>query len=289
MRYQHENIRVPDGFLAWIYLHSENQVTVVEEHWHRSLELTLMLEGDCPYRVDGNDVLVRENELVLINSGALHSCAIDLSKPYEALTIIFPFELLKEANPNIEQYSFVLDTSSPDYGKLLSLFNETYPLFRERASNPFYQLKLNSVFYDILYILMHSFMVEKKPFLSVKSKKYWDRCQKIIQHVDNHYHEPLTLESVSREFGISKEHLARTFKEYMGATFKRHLTHVRLFNAYQLLVYTDLSLLEIAMKAGFTDSRSLIHSFKEIYGITPQKYRKTLVDHHLLRHRRYFL
>ncbi|AKG35286.1 AraC family transcriptional regulator [Paenibacillus durus] len=289
MNYSHESIMVPEGFLAWIYLHSENQVTLVEDHWHRSLELTLMLEGESLYNINGNEILVRENELVLINSGEIHSCQIDWSKPYEALTIIFPFDLLKQSNPSVEKFFFTLDNDSPNYTQLVSIFRETYHLFKKRASNPHYQLKLNSAFYDILYLLMTSFITEKKLSLSVKSQKYWNRCQMIIEYVDEHYKEQLTLTSLSREFGISKEHLARTFKEYMGTTFKKHLTRIRLFYAYQLLIYTDYSLLEIAMKEGFTDSRSFINSFKEIYGITPQKYRKTLVNHHIIRHKKYDL
>ncbi|MFC5468148.1 helix-turn-helix domain-containing protein [Cohnella suwonensis] len=287
MNYDHENIRVPEGFLAWMYLHSENGISMVKEHWHRSLELTLMLEGESIYHIDGNKVVVQEKELILINSGELHSCQVLESQAYEAMTIIFPFDLLKQANPNIEKYAFSLDVASPDYAKLVTLFMETYPLFKKRASEPFYQLKLNGVFYEILYILMHGFMTEKKPSLTFKSQKYWNRCQMIIQYIDDHYNETLTLDLLSREYGISKEHLARTFKEYMGSTFKKHLTRVRLFYAYQLMVYTDISLLEIAMKAGFNDSRSLIKCFKDVYGITPQKYRKTSVDHHILRHKRY--
>ncbi|WP_019910532.1 AraC family transcriptional regulator [Paenibacillus sp. HW567] len=289
MNYVHENIMVPDGFLAWIYLHSENKITSVEAHWHRSLELTLMLQGESIYHIDGNKTIFTEDEMILINSGVLHSCQVNEEMPYDALTIIFPFELLKAANPDIEKYAYSINTSSPEYAKLVALFKEIHPLFKKRSSQPYYQLKLNSVFYEILYILMFSFMIEKKPSLTVKSQKYWDRCQTIIQYIDDHYNEQLTLDSVSREYGISKEHLSRTFKEYMGTTFKKHLTRVRLFYVYQLLVYTDFSLLEIAMQAGFTDSRSLINCFKELYGITPQKYRKTLADHHLLRHKKYLL
>lgn len=284
----HENIRVPEGFLAWIYSHSENGIYSVKEHWHRSLELTLTLEGESTYHVDGRKTIARADELILINSGELHSCQVCESKAYEALTVIFPFDLLKQANSEIEKYSFNLDVASPNYEKLVSLFKETYPLFKKRASHPFYRLKLNSVFYEILYILMDSFMVEKKPSPTFKSQKYWNRCQMIIQYIDDHYKDPLTLDDLSREYGISREHLARTFKDYMGTTFKKHLTSVRLFYAYQLLVYTDISLLEIAMKAGFHDSRSLIKCFKEVYGITPQKYRKNLSDPHHLRHKRYF-
>ena len=45
MDYFHEIIKVPSEFLAWIYLISENHVTSVAKHWHRSLEITYILEN----------------------------------------------------------------------------------------------------------------------------------------------------------------------------------------------------------------------------------------------------
>ncbi|MBT2290160.1 helix-turn-helix transcriptional regulator [Paenibacillus albidus] len=285
---KHESIKVSDESLAWIYLHSENNITSVENHWHRSLEMTLVLKGDCLFNINGNPIIVRENELLLINGGDVHSCEMNYSMPSDALSIILPYSFMKQAYPQIETASFCLQDSSPHYHELAALFREALLVLESRNNNPHYQLKLNSLFYEIMYLLLAHFLTEKHSPLNVKSKKYWDRCYQIIDYVDEHYREPLTLASVANEHNISKEHLARTFKEYMGTTFKKYLTRVRLYYAYQQLIYSDFSLLHISMKEGFTDSRSFINSFKEVYGTTPQKYRKDQRAYLRLKHRRMF-
>lgn len=63
--------------------------------------------------------------------------------------------------------------------------------------------------------------------------------------------EPLSLEMLADVFSLSKEHLSRTFKTYMDTTFKKYLTSIRVHHAYQDLMDTDLSILQIALTTVF--------------------------------------
>ena len=78
---------------------------------------------------------------------------------------------------------------------------------------------------------------------------------------------------VAGYYGLSREYLARSFKKYMGNTFKEYLDSVRISNAYKELMNTDLSVLEVALDNGFNDSRTFIKAFKDVYHETPHKYR----------------
>lgn len=50
--------------------------------------------------------------------------------------------------------------------------------------------------------------------------------------------------------------------------------HYRLKQAYDPIVYTERSILDIALDCGFADARGLINAFKRVYGDTPYQYRK---------------
>ena len=50
--------------------------------------------------------------------------------------------------------------------------------------------------------------------------------------------------------------------------------HIRVSKAFRDLLETDYSVLEIAMRNGFSDTRSLINVFRDTYGMTPSQYRK---------------
>ena len=111
---------------------------------------------------------------------------------------------------------------------------------------------------------------------AIKTQKYMERCQDIIAYIDTHYRETISLDTLSRDYGISKEHLSRTFKECMGTTFKKYLTSIRMHHAYQDLTESDYSILQIALDNGFSDSRSFTRAFQHYYGQPPLKYRKSL-------------
>ena len=276
MEYPHETIKVPEKFLAWVYLHSENHIMQVDKHWHRSLELTYVLKGDWLFDVGGRRSVAKVGDLVLINGGEVHGCCMKGSSPAEAITIIFPVAFLKQIYPAYEDICFVLEQEKAGYTQLGRIFEGIYPVFKDRKTNPHYQLKLNSSFYEILYILLTEFRREKEVPTAIKTQKYMERCQNIIAYIDTHYREPISLDTLSRDYGISKEHLSRTFKECLGTTFKKYLTSIRMHHAYQDLTDSDFSILQIALDNGFSDSRSFTRAFRYFYGQPPQKYRKSL-------------
>jgi AraC-like DNA-binding protein len=59
-------------------------------------------------------------------------------------------------------------------------------------------------------------------------------------------------------------------------TFKEYLSDYRVNAARYDLVYTEKSILEIAIKHGFSDARGYIKAFKKMYNFTPLQYRKSL-------------
>ena len=57
-------------------------------------------------------------------------------------------------------------------------------------------------------------------------------------------------------------------------TFKEYLYSVRMTYACKLLSYSDKSLLEVAMDAGFPDLRAFSQQFDRAYHTTPKEYRR---------------
>lgn len=268
-----EIIKVPEGALAWIYLFSENQITEVSLHWHHSMELTLITQGEARYTINGIRRTVKKGDLVLINSGDLHGCSV---KPdaCEAINIMFPNSFLSQFAKNCDTPLFRLDNTKVEYTALAGLCEKLYRVFSERTKDRYAQLIVNSVICDIAYLLLSSFRWDEFMPQSIESEKYRERCSELVKYVDGHFRENITVESVSNAFCISKEHLARIFRDQMGTTFKKHLTRVRMYHAYKMLAGSDYTLIQIAMECGFPDSRALIASFKKVYGITPSRYRK---------------
>ena len=88
---------------------------------------------------------------------------------------------------------------------------------------------------------------------------------KILFYLDEHYSQALDVSSIANQFNFSYGYLARLFK--------KHLTAQRLEHCTNDLIHTNLTITEIAMKNGFSSTKSFNREFKLKYHETPQVYR----------------
>lgn len=101
-----------------------------------------------------------------------------------------------------------------------------------------------------------------------------DLEQKLLIYLETHYTEPLSLESLSREFGVSRFVLSRLFTDKLHTTFSYYVNSKRLEYACSLLLSTNLSITRIALDAGFGSSRTFFREFSRTYHTTPKEYRR---------------
>lgn len=72
--------------------------------------------------------------------------------------------------------------------------------------------------------------------------------------------------------GVSSAHAGRVFRQYTGATIPERINHVRLEKAALWLSNSDLTVLEIATRVGYTNESYFFKLFKARYGVTPRAY-----------------
>ena len=106
-------------------------------------------------------------------------------------------------------------------------------------------------------------------------EKYQQRVSTIIEYIDKHYQEPLTLSSLSEALFLTPQYLSKFFKKYLHKNFKEYLLEKRLFHAYRDICYTDDSITDIAIRHGFSDITAFSKAFRSQYKDTPSKYRKS--------------
>lgn len=73
--------------------------------------------------------------------------------------------------------------------------------------------------------------------------------------------------------GFSKYHFARIFKQVMNISCYDYLINRRLMCAEKLLIEPDLSIMQIAMKSGFSSLATFNRVFKAKNHCTPKEYR----------------
>ncbi len=95
----------------------------------------------------------------------------------------------------------------------------------------------------------------------------------IVQLMESNIAEPLPLEEISSQIGLSRRHVERLFRLYLGRSPARYYLEIRLDRARQLLQQTSLPVIEIAIACGFVSASHFSKCYRETYDRSPQSER----------------
>src|SRR5262245_55571635 len=101
------------------------------------------------------------------------------------------------------------------------------------------------------------------------------RLRAVLEYIEEHFDATPTLAEIAAVAGLNPYHFARQFKAATGLPPHQYVITRRVEHAKHLLREgTDLSLAEVAVRAGFYDQSQFSHHFKRLVGVTPGQYRK---------------
>lgn len=96
----------------------------------------------------------------------------------------------------------------------------------------------------------------------------------IIDYIENHLYENLSIDDISKVMNYSKYHLHRLFSNIVGVTIHDYINRRRLTESAEFLVFTDKSIIEIALNSGYESQQAFSNAFKDMYKISPKKFRE---------------
>ena len=94
-----------------------------------------------------------------------------------------------------------------------------------------------------------------------------------VAYIEAHYAEDLHVSQIAESLGLSRSHFCRLFKRQIGLSPQEYIVSYRLEQVEKLLLSSDLTQKEIALRVGYPDVYALSRMFKRRYGIAPGKFR----------------
>jgi len=97
-------------------------------------------------------------------------------------------------------------------------------------------------------------------------------AMRMQEYLRNHLDQPISAKHLQEQFGYSKRHSSRIFKEETGFTIQEFLLEKRIKTACDLLANTDLRTKEVAQRVGFSDVSYFCRVFRTHTLCTPRNF-----------------
>ena len=99
------------------------------------------------------------------------------------------------------------------------------------------------------------------------------KLSSVIQMMENNIEEPKSPSLLAKEVGMSTRQLERLFRRYLNRSPKRYYMELRLQKARNLLMQTDMSVINVALACGFASPSHFSKCYRAQYNITPYRER----------------
>ena len=241
-----------------------------ERHCHSTHELLYILQGGGKYIVEGVEYPLHSHTLLLMHPYEYHYVCPDASQPYERTVIHFDKALL----PEFLQSHDLLCKHGGNYFPLQSIdhpIRATYALMENLVAlsgdgmqrTPEAEALLHSLTTQIILLL-----TQEKP--AEASTQNSELVLQIIEYLNNHLCEDISLEAIAHELFISKYHLCRVFRAHTGASIFTYFTTKRMARARQMLADGE-SATTVATHLGFRDYSTFYRAYRKQFGESPTK------------------
>lgn len=228
-------------------------------------------------------------EIVYLVSGETIATVSDVAYPMAAGDVLFIFpNKIHSFEDRTPLCGHIVITSPDDYPELVNLFKSNLPdcplvhpegeeigtLFcrlsnhAETTAQPYRHPLLRGYTLALLSSLL--------PLLHLhpQNTRNLSLAQQVLLYCDEHYTEPLNLETLSRQFGVSRFYVSHLFSDKIRINFNSYLHMLRIQAAKQLLLCNSRSVTEIAYAVGYNNIRSFNRQFCSTTGFSPSEYRR---------------
>lgn len=259
----------------------------VSPHFHDFYELYFYLSGNVEYMIGQELYQLKHGDLLFIPPGLVHNPLLDSKKePYERIVVWIKketFEGLSRIDKDIlscmeeiQRANYLIRSSEQTIERLYNFFISLYDSYEEKKLC-YISEGLN--FISNILVLINRILYYEKNVDKVESQPSF--IKDILQYIDSHLVEKITLERLEKDFLINKYYISRLMKQNLGISVYQYIIKKRLLLAMEYILsgYKINTVHEIC---GFTDYSCFYRAFVKEYGMNPKEYLRTYYNKNYL-------
>ncbi|WP_321972553.1 AraC family transcriptional regulator [Paratractidigestivibacter sp.] len=279
--------RAPIALDNELYIRRHSRFNPMPEHVHSYVEMSYVYRGSCPQVVNGEEVLLRENQVLLLDSNCPHAIG-SLGEQDIMVSICLQPSLLRRCLEETREG----DDWLGDF--LISSLNERsdhnrYVRFHSQRNN-----RVRRIFQELLCeylepsshadkIILRLFQLLIAELMNVYESDYVRREQEssaagvsvvsVVRYIQEHF-LTCTLEGVAERFFVSPNYLSALLKKKTGRTYLQLVQDQKLAHAADLLATGSATVEDAAHAVGYENMSFFYRKFRSAYGCPPAEWRR---------------
>ena len=246
-------------------------------HYHEDIEIMTIKEGRLEYTVNGNSLLLREGDTIVINSNQIHynSCVNGEVAKY-VICVLHPSILVNSVSVEMQAVRLIIDNPDLPYLRFRYINERTDSIrnlvlgLPDIRHDPFAITKQFYQIWDIIRKQAESLGATEEVVSDPKMQSF----KSMMLFIANNYQKQITLGDIAASGNISKSLCNTLFHQYVGESPINYLMHLRSRKVAELLRSGKMSMSKIASLTGFGGVSYMSETFRKFFEKSPREYRK---------------
>ncbi len=247
-----------------------------EFHYHDFNKIIIFISGNINYTIEGKSYKLQPYDILLVNAGEIHRPSVLDNSPYERIIIYVSPQFLNTFSEEEYDLNYCFNRAKQEHSNVLRIYSmEKSKLFQvcQELEHSFSDYAFAKELYQ--KILFLEFMIQLNRTAILNHINYLDSAKdntklvQILDYINEHLGEELSIDSLSAKFYLSRYYLMHFFKEETGYTIGNYITEKRLLLAKNL-VQNGSTITEACFQSGFKNYSTFSRAFKKAFNTIPK-------------------
>lgn len=246
---------------------------IFKMHTHITCEIYYFISGKGTFNIEGTKYILQSGDILIMNDTESHFIEISPDSTYERCAINFKKDFVRL----IDKKGFLLEAFENRQPGEHNLYrrqnfkNENYLEFLQNMmdDSPEKELQISINLLSLLGEIRTAYYKTK----AIETPHLKTDINKIIRYIVKNLDSSLSLDMICEHFYISKPHLCRVFKQYMGCSVWNYITIKRLVKA-RAMIDSGQQPTKIFAECGFSDYSTFFKAYKKHFGTPPKEIKK---------------
>lgn len=262
-----------------IYYYNDLKHPEVSLHSHDYYEFYFFLEGDVSIQIGKEVHSIKPGDILLMPPKISHRPIFHSENvPYRRFVFWISQDYCKHLAELSSDYVYLIDYVRKNKKYIFhndpisfnTVHSKIVRLLEEIHSQRFGRdTQVTLCVNDLIFYLNRLAYEQNEP---ARITGELDLYQKLLEYIEDHLDEDLSLESIASEFYVSKYHIAHIFKDRLGMSIHQYITKKRLSLSKEAILGAA-SITEVYQSFGFSDYSSFFRAFKKEFGMSPKEYK----------------